>query len=458
MSYLDYMSQGMQSAYGGGYSQLHRKPQYTQIGQTKMTQPTRIGLDNMYGQAPQALPELGQAPTFTMQPGAGTITQGQYGTGYEEYLETSPDWEKIRVEEADRWMPTNPVEGQIYDDPSEKRWVFAGGEWKSEITHGGRTLEEEYTNWMAETDEKFRDISLEDFMIYRLYMVDYGLDEWSKEDILQTLQMRGITAEAMLSRLDIIDQWLRDKAGWSEELLAAQRAKAEGHITGIEGYSVTEDWNVGFQDLLDQINAGDIDYLTDEGMLDTTTLREQGAMGNWLADMLEESYKTGDIAGDFYDEEGNLAPEFQTMMDWFGEMDETTRKQYEDYNRAMARHSIQSGHSINSGYYSEAFANSVATRGMQVSEQFATQMMSEMEDQYNYIAKSMEKLLKDMGKDEEAIAFADKIKTERDAVIEEMRQQAELLAAQIGETEAARRGQIISSIVTGIIMAFMAFL
>lgn len=459
MSYLDYMSKGMQNTYGGGYTQLFRKPQYTQIGQTKMTQPTRIGIDNMYGQSPftQGLPELAPAPTYPGLPGGGTIGEGQYGADYEEYLEASDEWNKIWVAGRERWMPANPTEGQIFDDEADQRWIFQGSEWQTAVTGGAYTLLTEYERYLSVLPSDKRDINYEDWLILGLGLsfidnagMEYKYHDWTNEDFYNALKLAGMSDANIRERYH---EALTGR-GWAGTPLETMEQGIEAHLGG-EEYVITEDWQVGFQDVLDKMSSGEISYIDDNGLFDTTQLREQGAMGEWLADMLEESYKTGDLAGDFYetDEEGNvvLNEDLQGMLDWFSGADETIQKQYEDYNRALARHSIQSGHSINSGYYSEAFAGAVANRAMQVTEQMSTQMMEEMEAQYNYIAKSMEDMLRDMGRDTEAGLFADAMRIQWEQAHQAYVEQARELATQIGETEGAMYGQFFSSLLILII-------
>ncbi|KKK60910.1 hypothetical protein LCGC14_3019650, partial [marine sediment metagenome] len=80
MGYLDSLPEGLQSVYGGS-QQLYRKPQYTQIGQTRVTSPTRLPLgQGMYG-TQQQLPGAPQTPQYNMP-----VPQEQVQpTGYQAY-------------------------------------------------------------------------------------------------------------------------------------------------------------------------------------------------------------------------------------------------------------------------------------------------------------------------------------------------------------------------------------
>ncbi len=131
MGYLDSLPEGLQSVYGGS-QQLYRKPQYTQIGQTRVTSPTRLPLgQGMYG---QPLPEAPQTPQYNMP-----VPQQQVQpTGYQAY-ETDiaqAGYDKYKsYQGTEYWLPNRNVDnsplqgGDIYEDQGGGKWIWDGNTW-----------------------------------------------------------------------------------------------------------------------------------------------------------------------------------------------------------------------------------------------------------------------------------------------------------------------------------------
>lgn len=461
MSYLDTLSQSMQGTYGG-YSQVHRKPRYTMIGQTRMTEPTRLSLGGMYGQTPASyttpLPTMGEPPTYTIPPGEETIDEITYGADYESYLETSPDWEKVWIGNEQKWMPTNPQEGQIYDDTIGNRYVFRNNQWiaATETYYGRHNIYQEWVDFSTRNPEWAQRYGYRGYLAKSLWSAWNQNNTEAAQAILDEMRLKGLSNADIVNEFEKQIDYARDK-GYSDIADMMQTALDESGLSGAE-YAITDDWVQGFEDIVTKMSSGDIVYLDENGLLDTTALREQGAMGSWLADMLEESYKTGQLGGDFYDEEGNIAPELQAMLDSFSTQDETTRQQFFKINRELAAHAIASGQTANSGYYADSLANIVADRAAKVTDQFANVMMNEMETQYNYMANSMGQMLKAMGIYTDEQTFADTMATEREKALEGYRQTMLSIAAEIGETEAGSQGNIITSAIVFVLNAIMLIL
>jgi len=127
MSYLDNLTQGLSNT----YSQVYRKPRYTQIGNTSLQMPRTISLDQMYA-APRietAPPQL-QTPTYTPPiPETQQPITGYQGT--ETALEQTGKWHKYRDRWGNEtWMPTakengDPLKtGDIYEQQSGVKWVW----------------------------------------------------------------------------------------------------------------------------------------------------------------------------------------------------------------------------------------------------------------------------------------------------------------------------------------------
>jgi len=212
-------------------------------------------------------------------------------------------------------------------------------------------------------------------------------------------------------------------------------------------------WTEGFQDLLKQIDEGKITYLTDEGQLDTSQLRQMGVIGNWFADVLENSYKTGLVAGDIiqYNEQTGqyeLAPELQEMERQIGLMNEENKRAFQEFNRQLALNAIASGHSLNSGFYSDYIARGIAEYSANVADQISSVMMNEIQSQYQYIANSLVQGLRDIGAEFDTEAFMAEINNQWDQIQQQFQEQIELLAQQASEIEAQRMGEIMTSALT----------
>ena len=107
-----------------GYSQLHRKPRYTQPGGGGgMRPPTRISLESMYGQ--RATPQF-QVPQITVPPYTKTLPRQPRPADVEKYV-TERGYAQDR--ETGVWFPATPTEGQTYQS-GDKQWIYQEGEWE----------------------------------------------------------------------------------------------------------------------------------------------------------------------------------------------------------------------------------------------------------------------------------------------------------------------------------------
>lgn len=447
MGYLDSLPGGMQSAYGG-YSQLYRKPQYTQIGQTRVSSPTKLPLgQGMYGSQGLELPSLPEPAPYSIPESPDTIPDTQYDVDYEQALQESGNWEQYTVasDNSQLWFPSNAQQGQQYTDIAGGTWVRWGNTWLKTIPDEQGGL-------------KFADA--EDQPIVGAAEI---VDAQSQGDI-----------DAQIAALEQEKALLRTPAGGGapggaeaprnaerireiDEEIDRLRGLTPGDVPAIDtSLDTLANYEDTLENLIESLNDGDLTFDPLTGQLtDAEGNIIEGAMSTWLSGMMAESYKTGDIAGALYevDEDGNItmSQELQDLMDSYSMLDERTQGEMMEFNRQMAAHSLASGQSLNSGYYSEHVANVMADRSMKVTSTFSEQIGKEMQDQYSFIAESLSDIMKSFMSAEEVEAFNANMATQKDAIDEMIRQQSELLAASIAEADAAKTGQIITAIFTLII-------
>jgi len=527
------------------YTQLYRKPRYTQIGGTRVYEPMRINLDQMYGPryAPQQLPGAPTPPTYTPPVPEQPVPTVGMRLG-EEYPEQA-GWQKwTTLQGAEAWMPVR--EGDIYTDNLGNKWYYSQslGKWlqtKWDIdedlgirkliidpenqpfaglnqlgNYAGKTLrweavgvtpENQYEALKSqyETVSENYETTVDDVLLkaFRAQGIEHwitGLNPNIPEDApirrtinrivnnvrnyIANLEFKGKSLEGVIGDLKDIfgkEGWGRSRRSQlaaaildNSESLVGLKEQIEGLKEPIErleeqisyfeslpkedigqeiGVGEIKSWSESYQELLEGIESGEITYLNEQGNLDLTQLRNMGIMGNWFADVLENSYKTGVIGGNIiqYNEETGeyeLAPELQEMENYIGFQSPEVQEQWREYNRQLALNAIAAGHSLNSGFYSEHAANVIAEYSANVTNQVAQTMMGEIEAQYNYIANSLKQSLVELGVITDGEAFMADMATQWEANQEQYRQQIEALAMEVAETEAARFGDILTSVLT----------
>ncbi len=503
MGYLDSLPEGLQSVYGGT-QQLYRKPQYTQIGQTRVTSPTRLPLGgSMYGGQALDLPTVGAGDPSPLAP---TPEQGisvtGVQTGAEDYLRDTGDWERhVGSEGQETWLPRTAEEGQWYEDETGQVWFRERGEWQEQETEGVATADitsnlswatkkiSADLNWLNKyvdmnqtpfgTNHVVRGISnylngsatIEELKALALTDVP-GKAEWDK--IIPLLEVHEakvieIKKYADMLGIDVDVNRLRNDYQYGKDIEAQinTRVSEEGefvNITNFEGLqqNLITGWQENITEFMDSFESGDITYDSDTGtFVDAEGNAQTGWVTDWMSEVVGKSYETGGISGELFttDEDGNivLAEELQTMSDWF-ENNTDAQQDYMEYNRQLAAHAIASGKSLNSGYYSEAAADAVSNYAAQQTDQIAKVMMEDIGSQFEYIANSIANMMKGIWEDNKRNAFLDQMETQRAALEQQYKQWTEQMAANVAETNAARQGEIITAIFTFIINVGLAFL
>ena len=460
MSYMDNLSQGYQNTYGGGYTQMYRKQPQTQIGGSQIKAPMRISLDRMYGGMPTAPPGPPTAPTFPIDIPEDYTPSAGYDD-YDQYLQDQ-GWIQVRHPQSQEWilLPEPTAEGMVYGD-----WVVQNGEWS--LSPGsmpdipGEANEDlygDYQNWLSDMGEsgvievsewpyeKFLQLMLED--LYR--NPDYHPD----------IEERSATLIAELARLGIgVNIEYPSYGEPPDEMASSTPTITYGPVEEMGGDGlVIQRWQDQLSNLMEQFAAGEIDYLDENGNLDVTALRGMGnVMSDWLADVLETSYETGIIQSDFYDEEGNLVPELESMATFF-ESTPQALEAWNQYNKRLAMHAISQGQSVESAYYTETTANAVAAYGAQIADQVIPLLQNEMKMQYDYIVNSFKNALDEAAADYNTEDFVNRMNDAYNAIQKQYEMGLEQLAAQISEQQSGVMGSIFSGALSFIVnMALTLF-
>jgi hypothetical protein len=410
---------------GGVAGSMYRRQPFTYIGQTKMSSPFKLNYDTTIASASQSTaPSIG---TYTPSVNENAIPTSGGNLNWEATFGNNYEKDVNGI-----WWPKNPTEGQTYTNDAKESYIFTGGKWlrSGELPWipGKMTMEENYLKAQA-----WNDAHAQPQQTYREWL----LNVWKETGAENYPNYQ-----------------------FAKELSNA--LKAEG-ITP-EGTQLTPTYISGtqqFEDVMKKIDTGEIDITNDDGMLDTTSLREQGDFGNWMANMLEDSYKTGALQDDFIqtNEDGTVGytPEIQTMIDYITSGTREDQQRWQQYRRDVAGYALAQGQTVNSGYYQDALASDVANRAAQASEQISSLMTKEITSQYEYISNSLQNAFREMGLVTDDETFQAAMKTKFEEIMQSYNEQIALLAQQTAEQQAARRGDVFGGILGAMANAMLGF-
>ena len=428
---------------------MYRRQPFTYIGQTKMSSPFKLNYDTTIASAAQSTaPNVG---TYTLPQNEQSIpTSGQQmdlGTAFPGF--------------KDQWVPgagnvSFPVSGtpgQVYEDSNGNRWYLTG--YKGDFPEWKKIVQNKETGaWEFEDKSQ----TMQPFTYEQQSQID-TLNAQIKA-INRQLQFKPSTGAQYSGGREWVNPIWAQLEGQKAELQKQLNAitQTSRTIGEAEIFSpVTQMKNV-----MKGIGAGDIKITNDDGVLDTTDLRAQGGYGNWMADMLENSYKTGALQTDFYqtDAQGNVVkddnnkpvyvPELQTMINYITNGTPEDQQKWNQYRRDVAGYALAQGQTVNSGYYQDALASDIANRAAQASTQISTMMTKEIESQYEYITNSLGNALVEMGYLTTKEGFAQEMATNYAKINEAYREGIEELAQQVAEAHAARRGDVFAGILGGL--------
>lgn len=222
----------------------------------------------------------------------------------------------------------------------------------------------------------------------------------------------------------------------------------EGYQEGYRGLDRITAWQTQLEDLMKGVQNGDIDYINDNGLLDTTALRNSDNIwGNWMADVLEQSYDTG-VMGDFYtvDTEGNVqfSPDVQTLIQHYND---TLTPEQDRYMKQMRLTALQNGRSVYDPYYSNAMSDYISDRSAEVANNVSQLMNKEMQDQYSYIMNSFKSVLTEAAGATQAEEFASAMNNQWADILSNYQMGLEELAQMAAEQDAAASGQTWAAII-----------
>jgi len=468
-------------------TRLFRKPKAVQIGTTSVRAPSTISLEQMYGgqkpiyQVPQ---QQAVVPTQALpQPETTTPTTGTTVTPEEAFVE-SGQWERITDNFGTEFlMPTNVVEGQVYQLESGT-YTKRNGKWYQ--VNRGWDATGKYQTWVYSETQPF--ISEQEraniagteygFIDTGTLQSDYDKLKSNYETLLASAGVPNITSLAdIMPAMERIHENANDEyygrrdtgksfEEWRDEYVKLKNfywenkdilEEYEDTLKGMEqtvGVSevgeatITTSWQEQAESFFQDIS--DVDLIDENGMLDTTALRDMdNPLGAWYADVLDNSIKTGSLIDDFHviDESGNLVinPELTNLVDTaLADVGD----QYDRMAKNMQLAAIQNGHSINDVFYSTKVADFNANVSMQMSQNMSNIMMREMESGYKYIANSLTNALRSIGRTTEAEAFATQMATAWTDSQESYQEKIDQMAEDLAEQKSTANGQIWTTIIT----------
>ena len=432
--YMDYSKIGnafKQTLTGG---QSVRKSPYVQVGSTYMQEPVDFSMDYLYGprskpQGPAQTPMMGVKVAQQQPTDQGTQDVGGTKIRMTDYL-ASHGYEELEDRFGNkRWFPVTPQEGQQYEDTGGMAWIFTNGSWVQ--------MTRDETTGVLGADPR------------QPYAED--LEKALQSDDIQHL----ISVRNIMAGKDVDHPLFRGEGGKDAALARfdekiADLQKQAGAPTWDPNAAVTPSWQTELTDLSDKLGYGEIEYIDSEtGALDTATLREQGAMGDWFADVLEQSFDTGLIAGDFWqknEETGALEvnPQLQDLVNNYS--DEQIQQQ-NTFMQELRLKALQQGHSPADPYYSRVLSDYVTNQANTITSYVTDTMQREFEDQYTFIGNSIRDLLMEAGYATESEAFANAIAEKYAAAKDQFDMEMRKMAVELEAVERARRGQFISSLV-----------
>jgi len=459
----------------------------------------------MYG-TQQELPTIGGGQPITAPPPPQGILETGNQQSAEDYLQGSGDWElNVGDTGQETWLPKNAEEGQWYQGEGEDLWFYQGGKWvqqketygygelRGSIETNVQNMKQSYTfltstmrNWEEVRGYMYGTLSLQearqmlnervqqqdrynkaqvrkdaDRILKHMERIEAGKTQLSKYG-----NMMGIDVDfdQFFGPEGIDEKGLRQYVNDLQEglLPVLEENKTGGNVNVVNFKSVQDNMISGWQEqvsnFMDTLDSGEVSWDADSGTFMSDGETQSGWVTDWMSEVVKKSYETGGIAGmDYIDAEGNLAPELQTMSDWF-DQNLDVGEDYARYNRELAANAIASGKSLNSGYYSEAAANAVSNYAAQQTDQIAKVMMEDIGSQFEYISNSIANMMVGIADESKRNAFLNNIQTQKEAIMQQYDQFTKQLAANVAETQAARRGEIITSIFTFIINMGLALL
>lgn len=267
---------------------------------------------------------------------------------------------------------------------------------------------------------------------------DTGNDPYKVEDSLNTM---AENLSHMIYEKDFVDK--NPGITSQEEWNASNDNRPDiGYQKGYRSLGRIESWQNQLENLMSGIQSGDISYIDQNGLLDTSALRKSDNIwGNWMADVLDKSQDTG-VIGDFLikDESGNLqlSSDMQTLLQHYNDV--VTPEQQRNMKN-MRLSALQSGRSVYDPYYSDTLANYISDRSAEVADNVSKLMSTEMSDQYSYIMNSFKSVLAEAAGQTQAETFASQMNNMWTGIMSDYQMGLDQLAQQVAENNATSEGQ-----------------
>jgi len=458
----------------GAAGSMYRRQPFTYIGQTKMSSPFKLNYDTTMASSPQSTaPNVG---TYTLPDNPQSIPTAGQNLNMEGVF---GDFEKRYMYGSDILVPKTATEGQVYQDSNNNKYTYTNGTWVKwqTPTVTGTTTEmqgQQTAGWNSALEIA---VPIGTMAPIQINGITNG-QGWQLDQLLEYGNAHPDKQVEILAGIRAKIKWNRDRASdkkyWDNVLNNFDKASAtvSAYSDALKYYTGPVDITdptAQMKDVMGKISKNELKLTNEDGMLDTTDLRAQGGYGIWMADMLETSYKTGNLQADFYqtDEQGNVikdennkpmyVPELQTMINYITNGTPEDQKKWQQYRRDVAGYALAQGQTVNSGYYQDALASDIANRAAQASSQISATITKEISDQYEYITNSLGNALVEMGYLTSKEGFANKMATDYAKIEEAYREGIEELAMQVGEAEAARRGDIFAGILGGLANVMLGF-
>jgi len=245
--------------------------------------------------------------------------------------------------------------------------------------------------------------------------------------------------ETLSSIKDAVDKTQTALLEAKESLAEAQDTKSnliEGAIGGQDLTNVVN-WQPQLEDTIDKFRRGEIEP-------DIEQLKNGSWAEQWLGNVMEQAQKTGLLVNPFLDNEGNPSQELQNIMDAYNE---NIANQHIRTMKNLRLAAIQRGHSPNDVYYNEALSNWQAGASMQIASNISDLLVGEMKDSYEFISNALADALRASNRATEADMLQQQMSNQWAQALDDYKMKIESLAQEMADTEAARQGQIITSIV-----------
>lgn len=225
------------------------------------------------------------------------------------------------------------------------------------------------------------------------------------------------------------------------------------NLTDLPGMKdfLTVDFGQQAKELINQLDKGTLDIFTEMGTINYDTLKEQGAVGEWLSNVFQEATATGVLQEDYIqgvDEEGNIkfSSEIENLI---GEYDDTIAEQQELMMKDLKLTAALQGRSLEDVAFTGTMLAWVDNATRQAATQLAETLKQDLSAGYESMGNSIVNMIRQMTDDATAQSFAEILEQKKETALADYNAQMEAIA----EETAQRKGAGILQIIQGVISA-----